>query len=586
MSGIDYLALPPAGVPDSEPDAPRPGPAPPVTPVVAPFSGDEPEVLAAVWDLAADAMALSDAEGIVLKVNPAYCALYGYPPDALVGHSFAVIFAEPDRAAAEVSYRSVFQSGGVLESFESVVYRSDGSQRIVEARATFLTQDGQRVAMLSLIRDITERTQDAAERKAEEARQRFLAQATAELTAALDWEATLATLTPLLVPAWADACTVDVVDPSGEVRRVAVAGADPATQARVEELQRRFPVDPGVAGSRRALASGETLWWPEVPDSFLSAARDAAHQAILTELAPRSMAVVPFLARGRAIGTLALLYTDSGRRYQLADRPILEELARRAGLALDNARLYRVAQEASATRDQFLTVAAHELKTPLTALLAGVQSLQRRLVQTGVLRPVDVRALQIVADQSWRLNRLVTDLFDLSRLTSGHLHLERKVIDLGALTRRVVAELTPTLERHSVTLDGADGALWVEGDEMRLEQVLHNLLQNAVKYSPAGGTIGVCLQAEGVYVWLRVRDRGLGIPAGALPHLFDPFYRAPNVAARSISGLGIGLYVTRQIVGLHGGEVMVESQEGQGSTFTVRLPRCAAVPGESAVGGL
>jgi len=359
------------------------------------------------------------------------------------------------------------------------------------------------------------------------------------------------------------------------VRRVAVAGGDALTQARLAELRARYPVDPGRAGSRQVIESGATLWWPDVPAAFLTAARDPGHRAILEALAPRSMAVVPFLARGRAIGTVALLFTGSGRRYEADDRPMLEELARRAGLALDNARLYREAQEAVATRDAFLSVASHELKTPLTVLLGSLQLLERRLGRAGTLSPDNARLLQIPIHQARRLDGLVSRLFDVSRMASGQLSIDRAPLDLGALAARVVAELAPTLERHTLALDVVAPGLWVLGDELRLEQVLQNLLQNAVKYSPAGGRVVVRVAPLDERVCVEVGDTGIGIPAAALPDLFERFYRAPNVAGGAIGGLGIGLYVTREIVALHGGEVAVQSTEGQGSTFTVCLRRYA-----------
>jgi signal transduction histidine kinase len=171
---------------------------------------------------------------------------------------------------------------------------------------------------------------------------------------------------------------------------------------------------------------------------------------------------------------------------------------------------------------------------------------------------------------------MVLSLLDLSRIETGQLSIERAPVDLNTLIARVVEEVQPTLDRHPVELHLPAQTLTVTGDALRLEQVVQNLVQNAAKYSPAGGPITVELAAEDGSARLAVTDRGIGIPAAAIPQLFQRFYRAPNVETHQIAGMGVGLFVVREIVGLHGGAVDVQSTEGAGSTFTVRLPLLAA----------
>jgi len=157
-------------------------------------------------------------------------------------------------------------------------------------------------------------------------------------------------------------------------------------------------------------------------------------------------------------------------------------------------------------------------------------------------------------------------------LDSGQLSIERAPLDLGALVRRVVEEIRPTLTSRAIELLNTDEPLIISGDELRLEQVLQNLIQNAIKYSLDNQTIDVRVERSGACVCVAIMDRGIGIPQAALPQLFQRFYRAPNVEDQHISGMGVGLYVVKEIVGLHGGEITVQSTEGQGSTFTVCLP--------------
>lgn len=230
------------------------------------------------------------------------------------------------------------------------------------------------------------------------------------------------------------------------------------------------------------------------------------------------------------------------------------------------------AEAAVRARDIFLSVASHELKTPLTSLLGNAQLLLRRALADGTLPQREQRSVRVIAEQARRLNQLITTLLDHSRIQAGRFSVNRKALDLVALVHQVIDESQTSLSEHTLTLEIPDEPLIVEGDALRLEQVLQNLISNAVKYSPRGGPILVQVEPQDGWVSIHVVDRGIGIPASSLPHLFEQFYRAPNADAQHISGMGIGLYLTREIVTRHGGTIAVDSIEGQGCTFSVRLP--------------
>jgi signal transduction histidine kinase len=178
----------------------------------------------------------------------------------------------------------------------------------------------------------------------------------------------------------------------------------------------------------------------------------------------------------------------------------------------------------------------------------------------------------VIETQGQRLNALILSLLDLSRLQAGQLSIQPEPLDLNALARQVVEEVEPTLDRHKLLLRLPTGATVIQGDGLRLEQVVQNLVHNAVKYSPDGGEVVVEVFVREATARLAVRDTGIGIPVAALPQLFRRFYRASNVDGSKISGMGVGLYVVREIMTLHGGTVEVESQEGDGSTFTLCFP--------------
>jgi signal transduction histidine kinase/CheY-like chemotaxis protein len=425
----------------------------------------------------------------------------------------------------------------------------------------------------------TAEAQQALQRAVEE--QRFLAEASRLLVSSLDYTTTLVNLAQLAVPTLADYCIVDIVATNGSIERLAAAHHDPAKQELLYDLPRRYPMPADAQGGyRKVIRTGESELIRDVDDDFLELiASDPEHRKLLRAIGLRSTICVPLTARGRVLGALTLSTSESGHVYRLSELALAEDLGYRVGVAIDNARLYHEAQNAVHVRDQFLSIASHELKTPLTALLGNAQLLQRRAIREDSFSARDQRALHVIADQAARLNKMITALLDISRIEMGQLSIARARMDLSALARRVVAEIQPTLERHTIEYGDLGAPLWVDGDELRLEQVLHNLIGNAVKYSPAGGVVTVRVEQRESSACAVIEDEGIGIPANAVPLLFTRFYRADNVDAQNISGMGIGLFVVKEIITLHGGTVEVASQENQGSTFTICLPLAATAPG-------
>ena len=368
--------------------------------VVLDADGKEDEWLRAIWDSSPDAMALSNPEGIVVAANPAYCALYGYSSEELVGRPFAVIFPPAARAAAMAQYREVFAGVDVPPMFESAVQRSDGAHRTVESRISFLTRDGSRIAMLSIIRDVTE---------------------------------------------------------------------------------------------QRAAATA--------------------------------------LAR----------------------------------LADENTQLYAQAKETIRQREEFMAMAAHELKNPLAALRGFAELLQIR----GAYLP---RLVEGIIVQTKRMDRLIRNMLDFSLVESGRLQLQREPVDLVVLARNAVEQSQFLTRSHTVRLEAPKAPLIGDWDAGRLDQILQNLLSNAVKYAPDGGEIVVEVKDCDLAASIAVTDHGVGIAEDALPRLFDRFYRSREAAASSAGGLGLGLAITQMLVEAHGGQIAAESRLGEGSTFRVTLP--------------
>ncbi len=296
---------------------------------------------------------------------------------------------------------------------------------------------------------------------------------------------------------------------------------------------------------------------------------------------PQTASVPVILLSARAGEEATVEGLDAGADDYLVKPFSARELRARVRANLELARMRRqiaeeqaaraAAEQALRERDQFLTLAAHELKTPLTSLQGYAELLDRRWRDDDQLGERERRAVSVIVAQTRRIGRLIALLLDLSRIQIGQLSLDQGMIEFGQLVRLVVAETQPTLILHTLTLEIVEGPLAVLGDALRLEQSLHNLIQNAVKYSPAGGTVDVRVLRRDGMACVEIADQGIGIPADELPRVFQRFYRASNVRGDQISGLGIGLFVVREIAARHGGMVTASSA-GQGSMFTLCLP--------------
>jgi len=286
---------------------------------------------------------------------------------------------------------------------------------------------------------------------------------------------------------------------------------------------------------------------------------------------------VPLVSRGRAFGTFNLVRFEGRPPFSEDDRAFVEEFARRAGLALDNARHFEAARDAARVREEFLSIAAHELKTPLNSLGLHVQALLQSAEEGEALASeAVVRKLRTVRKQTQRIGGLVEELLKLSALSNGRLALERRPMALGALVREVAQRLSEASPRVPVRVSVVEDGVG-EWDRERLDQVLTNLVENGLKYGggrPVDVRVGRCGQDAEV----AVSDTGIGIGPEALGRIFGRFERA--VSERHYGGFGLGLWIARELVEAHGGTLTVESAPGQGATFFVRLPRAAPGEGE------
>jgi PAS domain S-box-containing protein len=422
-------------------------------------------------------------------------------------------------------------------------------------------------------------TDISAQQRAEQDAQ-FLADASAALAGLVDDRSTLQKVARLAVPRFADWCAVDVLDDGGALRRVAVAHADPAKVDLAHELHRRFPPDPAAPrGVWQIIRTGISEMIGEITDDLLAATvADGDLLRILRGLGLWSYLGVPLAVRGRVLGVVTFVAAESGRRYDDADRRLAEDLAHRAAVAVESARLYHAVREADRRKDEFLALLGHELRNPL----APIRNALHLLGLPGADAALADRARQMMDRQVGHLVRLVDDLLDVSRILRGKVELRPERLEVATVAAHAVETSQPVVEAAGVRLAVAlpPEPLWVNGDLVRLAQVVSNLLNNAAKFTERGGRVRLSAAREGGEAVVRVRDTGVGIAPELLPRLFDLFFQAERRTKDGQGGLGIGLALVRGLVGLHGGRVEAHSGgPGRGSEFVVRLPLLATDPG-------
>ena len=550
---------------------------------------------AAILVGALDAIITIDYEGRILEFNPAAESMFGRVEEDVRGREMAALIM-PERfreAHREGMARFLVTGEGKIlnRRLEMIAVSPEGSEFPVELTITQISGEGPPV-FCGFVRDITDRRRSEEERtdllareqrarlvaEAAESRAAFLAEASAVLASSLDYRTTLASVARLIVPRIADGCAVDMLDGEGRLRRLTTSHSDPSRIASAEEVARRYPPDLRAPhGAGHVVATGEPEILGDVTDEVLRAtARDDEHYRLIRDLRLVSLMCVPLPARDRIMGAITLASSESGRRFGPEDLAFAQDLAARASVAIENARLYREAREAVRARDEFLSIASHELKTPLTTLQLQIQGLARRLksvsgdpVFQGLAARVGTSERQVE-----RLTGLINNLLDISRITAGRLELDLEPVDLAAVARETAARFRDDLARAGSVLElHADGECPGEWDRLRLEQVVVNLLSNAAKYG-AGRPIAIFVDGSETTARFSIRDHGIGIPAEHQGRIFERFERA--VSDRHYGGLGLGLWIVRQIVDAFGGTIEVESKPGEGSTFTVLLPR--AVP--------
>lgn len=520
-----------------------------------------------------DAVITTDPEFVIRGWNPGAERLYGWTAAEAIGRNASeflhTVFAAEgaDRQTWNVAFNHAGQWRGELRQ-----RRKDGTPVRIAAAITQVRDE--RGAVLG----VTEINRDVTAQYYFEENLRFLAEASKILSSSLDYRTTLATVAQLGVPQIADWCAVDILSETGAIEQLAVAHVDPEKVAWARALREANPPDPNApTGVPNVLRTGRSEFIPIITEEMiLAAVKDEEELALVRKIGFSSVMIVPLRVQDRTIGALSFVTAESGRHYTGADLAFAEEVANRAALAVENARLYAEAQRAIATRDEFMSLAAHELKTPVTSLKMYTQVLQRQAVRRGEADAAE--RFDKMDRQIDKLTSLINDLLNVARIQGGRLEYLDEAVDLNAVVREAIETIQPTTTRHRIEVAGEiDRPVW--GDGERLGQVVTNLLTNAIKYSPRADRVIVRLGAAGGMAMLSVQDFGIGIAPEQQQRIFEQFYRASDPFEKTYPGLGLGLYLASEIVRRHGGTIAVQSVPGAGATFTVCLP---FFPGEDA----
>jgi PAS domain S-box-containing protein len=526
-----------------------------------------------------EGLVIHDGERI-LDVNRRALELLGYEREEVVGHDPFSFIGPLSADAARERARS-----GSQEPYEAVLQRKDGTAVPAELRGGGATYGGRAVRMVSVV-DLTARKEAArkvrallveqvarAEAERGEQKARFLAEASRVLASSFDYSSAVGNVADLAVRYLGGYCMVDVLE-GDRVRRVAAVHADPARRESVQKLVEFAPElewenDPVV----RVLRTAQPLLVAspaELDPSSLS--YRFGYRDLLVALGSRSAVFVPIRVRTAAIGVLTLVRTEPGLRFTVADLRLAQDVADRMGLAIENARLYADAVGATRARDDILAVVAHDLRNPLGAIIGGATLIQE------VADADRVRGFAAnIRRSAERMNSLIQDLLEVSRMERGHLRLDLADLEPRPLIEEAVSVLRPLAAPRSITLTAElpAGLPPVRGDAVRLLQVFSNVIGNAIKFVPEGGSITVTGALEEDAVRFSVSDTGPGIPEDQLPHLFTRYWQADPSDRR---GAGLGLSIAYGIVQAHGGRIWAVSERGKGSTFHFRIPLASGEP--------
>jgi PAS domain S-box-containing protein len=522
-----------------------------------------------ILSVSADAIVSFDERCQITLFNQGAENTFWYSASEVLGRSVDILIPrrEQARRRLQLEYfkRSSRASSGISDDTEMICRRKSGEEFPADAAVSKISVNGSRIYTVAW-RDVSARVH-------RENQQALLADAGITLASSLDYEQTLTSVADLAVRDFADTCIMDVVEESGDVRRLEVISRHPELASACRRLK-ELPID----RARRHLATAtlrtkQSALFTLSPQELPQLAQSEEHLEVLRTISPQSVISVPLLAYEKLVGVMVLMSSHGSRPYEADDVSFAEELARRAALSIQNARLYRTAQRAIRARDDVLGIVAHDLRNPLALLRLQTQTLQMYGHDPDELK----RATQRMSRAIQRMERLIEDMLDVSRMEAGKLHVDptrnsaRELLEEAFDAQKVLAEQAGV----ALSLDIPSDVVDVWADHNRIAQVLENLIGNALKFTSRDGRITIGAAFRGHEVEMYVTDTGVGMTSDAAQHVFDRFWQARRTDRR---GAGLGLAIAKGLVEAHGGRIWVESEVGRGTTVRFTLPIAVPAP--------
>jgi PAS domain S-box-containing protein len=497
---------------------------------------------------------MADTTGARFWFNRRWYEYSGSSLEELKGYGWQKFHHPAYVEAVVAKYRRAFEAGEPWEDTYPVRGK-DGRYRWFLSRAVPIRNEAGRVTRwFGTNTDVTE--------------SRLMAEVTTALTATLDYDEIVTKIAQLSVPDFADWCVVDLVEHEGRLRRVAIAHADPAMAEPARRLKDEYPPRrDSTAGIAQAIRSGHIAFEPDLERVIDQLAYDADHARLLRALGCTSYISAPLLVRGRTLGAITFVTASAARRFSEADLDVARELARRIATGLDNARLYREAQDASRLREAVLAIVSHELRTPVSTIdLAATM-----LMHSGGAEPRLRKPAETIRRACERMDKMIGDLLDMAAIQAGRLRIESEDTVAVDLLNEIVELHEPLAAEKGLKIirDFDVEGVHLFCDRDRIQQVFSNLLVNAKKFCRAGDVIFVQSKVTDKHATFAVQDTGPGIAPDELPRIFEAYWSGERGKK---NGAGLGLFIARAIVSAHGGELTVVSRLGEGTTFSFTLP--------------
>lgn len=508
-------------------------------------------------------------KGIIAFANKAELNLFGYEEDEYIGHPLKKFYH--DSAWFDKLYLKL-RNEGSLKNQQAKIICKDGSLKDIMISCNLFSEDKKVIHSRCFTRDITEI-------KKSENLLRLLNEAGEQLAATHDTGEALDKIIKLLIPSFTDWIVINELHADGKAHLLRMGHSDPAKMKLAEVFRKDHPIelnDRYKYSVGYALKTGQPLLIPEITKEIMEEGDlNTEYMQIIKDLSVTSVMIIPMQIKGRITGSVSFLSCNKENIFDETDFNFVKSFCNRIALTLENTRLYEEVKieveerkEVDKKKDEFISIASHELKTPVTSLKAYTQILQSTFDDDNNAQAVEM--LSKMDKQIDKLTKLIVDLLDVTKIDKGEMVFEMEEFDFNEMVKEIAEEMQGITKTHKIVLD-LNPCDPVRGDRNRVGQVIVNFISNAIKYSPGSDDIIIRTSCENNKVRLSVVDKGIGIPTGEQNHIFRRFFRVPGKSSYTFPGMGLGLFISAEIIKRHKGRIFFDSKEGEGSSFSFEI---------------